>query len=148
MSPFDRKYWVAAVLIVGVSYFLVGFVFAGLARWSALNLSAVAWNKLALVVSAIAFALHIGYEHFRFQHRPRTIAWHTALAVALGAFGLALAANIHDLGSPAGYRPRMLLALIAWPLVTAVPAFFVALIVALVFNLVGKKTHARPGEIQ
>ena len=51
-------------------------------------------------------------------------------AVALGAFALALAANIHDLGSASGYRPRMLIALVAWPLLTAVPAFIVALVLA------------------
>ncbi len=38
------------------------------------------------------------------------------LAVAFGAFALALMANVHDLGSSAGYRPRMLIALVAWPL--------------------------------
>ena len=51
-------------------------------------------------------------------------------AVAFGAFALALAANIHDLGSASGYRPRMLIALVAWPLLTGVPAFIVALVVA------------------
>jgi hypothetical protein len=51
-------------------------------------------------------------------------------AVALGALGLALAANIHELGSDSGYRLGMLIALIAWPLLTAVPAFVLALVVA------------------
>lgn len=52
------------------------------------------------------------------------------LAVAFGAFGLALLANIHDLGSASGYRLRMLIALVTWPLITAVPAFIVALFLA------------------
>ena len=55
---------------------------------------------------------------------------HASVAVAVGAFALALVANIHDLGSATGYRPRMLIALVAWPLLTAVPAFIVALVVA------------------
>ena len=38
-----------------------------------------------------------------------------SLAIALGAFLVALVANIHDLGSPSGYRPIMLIALVVWP---------------------------------
>jgi hypothetical protein len=56
--------------------------------------------------------------------------------VALGAFGLALAGNIHDLWSISGYRPRMLIALVAWPVLTGVPAFIVALIAAAGLGLV------------
>jgi hypothetical protein len=78
----------------------------------------------------MVFAAHIAHEHFRLHNTPRPTAWHTSLAVAFGAFALAVAANIHDLGSASGYRPRMLIALVAWPLLTAVPAFIVALVVA------------------
>ena len=38
-----------------------------------------------------------------------------------------------------GYRPRMLAALIAWPLLTAVPAYLVALVVSAV--LAAKRPH-------
>ena len=126
-------------MAAGVLYFLVGFGFAAFARWSALSLKAETWNRLAFVVSAAIFAIHIAYEHFRLRNRARLTAWHTCLAVALGALGLALAANIHDLGSPTGYRSRMLVAFLAWPLITAVPAFFVALIAASVLTIVGRR---------
>jgi hypothetical protein len=76
------------------------------------------------------FAAHIAHEHFRLRNTARPTAWHTSTAVALGAFAVALAANIHDLGSASGYRPRLLIALVAWPVLTAVPAFIVALAVA------------------
>jgi hypothetical protein len=76
------------------------------------------------------FAAHIAYEHFRLRNTALPTAWHAAAAVAFGAFARALAANVHDLGSASGYRPRMLIALVAWPLLTAVPAFLVALVVA------------------
>jgi hypothetical protein len=124
MTTSDLKRWIPASIIVGVSYFVVGFAFAAFARWSTFGLTALTWNRLAFLASAVAFAAHICYEHFRLQSPARLTAWHAALAVALGAFGLALAANIHDLGSPAGYRSRMLVALLAWPLITGVPAFF------------------------
>jgi hypothetical protein len=143
-----RKTWIAAVIVAGALYFLIGFGFAAFARWSTLGLTALSWNRLAFLFSAIVFVAHIIYESVWVGSAPRKTAWRSCLAVALGAFGLALAANIHDLWSPAGYRPRMLVALAAWPLITAVPAFFVALIVATVFNLLGKKAHARRGEIQ
>src|SRR2546426_2133639 len=46
-------------------------------------------------------------SHFRLGSSPRSTALHAAGAVALGAFGLALAANIHSLFAPAqGQRDR------------------------------------------
>ncbi len=73
------------------------------------------------------FAAHVALERFRLRNSPRSTAWHASGAVAVGAFALAVVANIHDLGSATGYRPRMLIALVAWPLLAAVPAFVVAL---------------------
>jgi len=55
-------------------------------------------------------------------------AIHASLAVALGAFGLAVAANLHPHPASALY----LVALVAWPVLTALPAFLVALAVAAV----------------
>lgn len=97
------------------------------------------WRWLAFLLSGVAFAAHIAYEHFRLGNRARKTAWHASVAVALGGFALALAANLHDLGSASGYRPRMLIALAAWPLLTAVPAFLVALAVAAGLGL--KQSH-------
>jgi vacuolar-type H+-ATPase subunit I/STV1 len=128
MNAADRKRWMLAAILAGAFYFAVGFAFAAFARWALFNLTALNWNKLAFLISALGFALHLGYEHFRLRNTTRLTTWHVSLAVALGAFGLALAANIHDLGSPTGYRSRMLIALFAWPLIAGVPAFFVALI--------------------
>jgi hypothetical protein len=89
------------------------------------------WRLAAWVVSAAVYAAHIGYEHFRLGNSPRATALHAALAVAVGAFLLAVAATVRAVTVPshAPYR-QYLLALVAWPLVTAVPAFLVALAVA------------------
>jgi hypothetical protein len=51
------------------------------------------------------------------------------LAVALGAFGLAVAATVHA-QAVSSIRPAYALALVLWPVLTAVPAFIVALAVA------------------
>jgi len=84
------------------------------------------WRLAAWLVSAGAFTAHIWHEHRRLQTSPQTTAFHTSVAVALGAFGLAVGASIHSLtaSSPQHFPAIMLL---IWPVVTAVPAFVVAL---------------------
>ena len=122
-----REGWLRAAILVGVLYLAANMALGALAGAAASDRLRFLWRVSALAVSALVFAVHIAYEHFRFRNRARPTAWHASVAVALGAFGLALAANLHDLGSASGYRPRMLIALVAWPLLTAVPAFLVAL---------------------
>lgn len=114
------------MILVGLFYALVGIVFA----WPAEH--ARAWRLAAWVVSAVAYAAHIGYEHFRLHNPPRRAALHVAAGVALGAFGLAVGANLHALSVPStpGHRRLLLIALAAWPAITAVPAFLVALTAA------------------
>ena len=122
--------WLITAILAGVVYLAVAMISGILAGAAASDQMRFFWRLSAFVISAVVFAAHIAHEHFRFRSPPRATAWHTALGVAVGAVALAVAANIHDLGSPTGYRPRMLVALVAWPLLTAVPAFIVALVVA------------------
>jgi hypothetical protein len=124
-----QQRWLSIAILVGVIYLAVGITSGALAAAAASNQVRL-WRWSAFVISGVAFAAHIAYERFRLRNGARPAAWHTSVGVAFGAFALALAANIHDLGSPSGYRPRMLIALVAWPLLTAVPAFLVALVVA------------------
>src|SRR5437763_13689526 len=127
MNVSGRKLWIRAVILVGVVYSVVGVVFA-------LPSSHVrGWRLAAWVVSAVVAAAHISYEHFRLNNSARATALHASMAVALGAFLLAVAATVHAsmLPSHAPYG-RYLLALVAWPIVTALPAFLVALVVAAV----------------
>ena len=62
--------------------------------------------------------------------RLKETALHTSLAAALGAFGLAVAANVHRLWVTSSHQSPLIFALVAWPALTAVPAFAVALIAA------------------
>lgn len=130
MNASGRQRWIRTVILLGVVYLVVGIAFAAPANSATSNQVRTAWRLAAWVISAVAFASHIGYEHFRLRNSALTTALHTSMAVAVGAFGLAVSANVHDLGSASGYRPRMLIALVAWPILTAVPAFVVALVVA------------------
>jgi hypothetical protein len=121
-----------AVILLGVVYLVVGITFGTLAGSSVSNQVRVRWRLAAWFASAVAFAAHIGYEHFRLRNAPRTTATHSSLAVALGAFGLALAANVHAYVVGSGTRP--LLALVAWPALCGVPAFIAALAVAAILG--------------
>lgn len=122
MKTAGRKWFLTAVLI-GATYFVVAIAFGQFANWATFDWTRVTWNRLAFLASAVAFAFHIGYEHFRLGRSSLRNAAHVAIAVGLGAFLIALAGNIHEFGSASGYRLRMLIAFVAWPLITAVPAF-------------------------
>jgi len=128
-SVMDRpdQRWLRAVLLLGVLYLVVGVTFATLAGRSGSRQMRVAWRLAAWVVSAAAFAAHIGYEHVRLRHSPRRTAVHAAMAVALGAFALAVAANVHGHAAASHNQRGLALALVAWPALCGLPAFVVAL---------------------
>ena len=121
------------MVLVAVAYVGVGVVFGALAK-SADGEHVRLWRLAAWVASAVVAAAQIWYEHNRLGSPPRPTALHAAGAVALGAFGLALAANIHWLLAAVRGQRAPLLALVAWPVITAVPAFLGALAVAAVLN--------------
>lgn len=123
MSSSGRLRAVRAAILVGLLYVVTGVTFATLAAASTERRSML--RLAAWVISAAAFAAHIWYEHARLRSSPRTTAVRVSLAVALGAFGVAVAANLHAQAAP--NHPRVVLALVLWPVVTALPAFVVAL---------------------
>jgi len=88
------------------------------------------WRLAAWLICAVAFAIHIGVEYFRFRSSLLTTAFHASVSVALGAFGIAAAANIRALTAGTGNQRLLALALVLWPILTGVPAFVVALVVA------------------
>jgi hypothetical protein len=123
----SRQRWHWAVILLGAVYLGVGIAFGALAGWSSSNQMRVTWRLLAWLISGAAFAAHIGYEHVRLRNSPATTALHVSLAVGLGAFALAAAATIHGQVSGASHQSLRVLALVLWPVLTAVPAFVVAL---------------------
>lgn len=136
MEASRRQVWVRAALLVGVAYFLIGRLFAAPAT------HVHAWRLAAWAFSGALFAAHIAYEHFKLRNPPRTMALHAALAVAIGAIGLAIAGMIHSLSITSTIRPAWLLALIAWPAITAVPAFLVALVAGTVLARLPRSADA------
>jgi uncharacterized protein (DUF486 family) len=117
--------------LVGLVYLTAGLCFATLAGWAGPNQMRAMWRLAAWVISAAAFAAHIGYEHVRLRSSPRTTAFHVSLGVALGAFALAVAANLHaPAASSQQHSHALARALVLWPVLTALPAFLVALAAA------------------
>jgi hypothetical protein len=120
----SRRASLRAGLLAGLLYLLIGRFFPQPAN----NLEA--WRLAAWGASAVVYAVHIWYEHFRLRNAPRVTATHVAAGVALGGFTLALAGMMRSLWMTSGIRPTWLLALVVWPAVTAVPAFVGAFVAA------------------
>jgi hypothetical protein len=97
------------------------------------------WRVAAWVAGAIAGLAHIAYEQYRLGSAPVRTALHAAGAVALGALGMAVAANVHWLLSETRPPRPPLLALPLFPLITAIPAFPLALALAAVLNRVSRR---------
>ena len=112
-----------------MTYLVVGVAFP---NPSASNKMQFIWRLAAWLICAVAFVIHLGLEHFRFRNPPLRTALHTSLSVAIGAFGLATAANIHALRTATGNQRLLALALVIWPLITGLPAFVAALVAAAV----------------
>ena len=132
-----RSQWIAeaaaAVLLAAVVYGVIGVTFAVPAHGSAFQVRA--WRLAAWVVSGVVFAAHIAYAHWRLRTTPAPTALQASLGAALGAFLLAAAATARAYQAGAGNLSSFRLALVAWPVVTFVPAFITAFIVTAVPGL-------------
>jgi hypothetical protein len=126
------------VLVVSAVYLVSGILFPAFAKSTASDQARVAWRLSAWVISAAAFAMHVGYERVRLRSSPVVTAVHASMAVALGAFALAIAAALHArTGTTPGHFPTIALAI--WPVMTALPAFLVALAAA---SVIARARHS------
>ena len=131
-----------ALVFVGAGYIGIGIVFGKLAGQAASHQAVVGWRWGAWAISALAFGSHIVFEQVHLRSSPMITALHVSLAAGAGAFGLAVAANIHAQAARTGQQPLLLaLALGIWPVMTALPAFLVALVAAILFARVRRLTH-------
>ena len=115
-------------MLVAIVYPVVGITFAMFP--SASKEMLVTWRLAAWLACAAAFGAHLGYEHFRLRNSPPRAALHVAVAVAFGAFALAVWVNVHAhwSGASSQQSPLAPLALVLFPAVTGAPAFVVALV--------------------
>lgn len=136
MDASHRQAWFRAALLLGVVYLFIGRVFSLPAD------HVREWRLAAWMVSGGAYAVHIWYEHYRLRNSPRLAALHVAVAVAIGAFALAVAGMIHSLSTTAAIRPAWLLALVLWPAFTAAPAFLGALVAGTLLSRLPRSADA------
>lgn len=116
------------VTIVGALYFVIGY---GSTFFDAPGAGLHFVRLAAWVASALVYVLHFAYEHFRLESAAARTAINVGLAVAIGGFLLALAATAHAamVTDHAPFR-RFIIALVAWPVITGVPASLVTLLIA------------------
>jgi hypothetical protein len=115
--------------VLGIVYFAIGYGSTLLDKPFSGRLHF--WRVAAWLASAVVYFAHVAYEHFRMENSPTTTALHVSLAVALGGLLLAVAAMTHAaMVSEHAPFTRFVVALVAWPLITGVPAFVVTLVIA------------------
>jgi len=111
--------------VLGLVYFVIGYGSTFL-----VHPTIQFWRLAAWVASAVVYVAHVAYEHFRLENSPPATSIHVGLAVAIGGFLLAVAATTHAaMVSEHAPFTRFLVALVAWPLITGVPAFLVTLVI-------------------
>ena len=135
MNEVTRQRWLPVATVVGLTYLIVSFGTAAMAGTVSSRQARFAWRLSAFIISGLVLAAHVVYERVQLRNSASRTAWHASAAAAIGGFGLAVAANVHDLQSASGYRPRMLIALLAWPLLTATPALVAGLLIAVILRL-------------
>lgn len=122
MTERSRAGWFQTAGLTAAVYSAVGILFAMPSD------HVRAWRLAAWVVSMLAYVTHSYFERVRLRNLAITGALHVGSAVALGAFGLALAALIHSIlrGQSHEHHRLVGLALLVWPILTGLPAFVVA----------------------
>lgn len=132
MSESRPSSWIPAALLAGLVYLVIGRAFPVPAGNERL------WRLLAWLASLVVFGVHFSYE--RLARRPAlATALHSAVGVAIGGFGLAAYATVRELMSASAFRQIWIVALVAWPAITGVPAFLVAFVVATALERVQRK---------
>lgn len=95
----------------------------------------------AWLLSLVVFGVHFTIERRRDRRRVR-VAASVALAVAIGAFGVAALGPIRTHWADPARLRLALLSLVAWPLLTGLPAFVVALLGGIGLDRLAAQTEA------
>jgi len=95
MTKIANQSWLRVAILIAFVYPVVGITFAAFGNLSISHQTLVAWRLAAWLVSGVAFLVHLWYEHFWLRNSPSRAALHVSVAVALGAFALAVWVNVH-----------------------------------------------------
>ncbi len=142
MTEMTNHSWLRVAMLVAIVYPVVGVAFAAFGNASISHEALVAWRLAAWLVSGVAFLVHLWYEHFRLRNSPSRAALHVSVAVALGAFALAVWVNVHGYWVASGRQSSLTpLALILFPAVTGVPAYVIALVAGVILPRIRPGSH-------
>lgn len=125
-----NKFKNKTVIIFAIVYLFIGVGTAIISNPLTNSEMQVVWRLASLIASIIIFISHIKYEIINRFNSPRIAAINTSGSVALGAFALAVLANIYALMNASTDNYSLLLALIIWPIVTGLISFLAAHIMA------------------
>jgi hypothetical protein len=115
------------LLMASVGYFLVGAGTAVLAGMASSPGAVKGWRVAAWLLSLGVFGVHFASERRR-HSRALAVAARVALGVAIGAMALAAFGPLRTHWGEPSRLKLAFLSVVAWPLLTGVPAFLVALI--------------------
>jgi hypothetical protein len=134
--PSSKRGRSLALLVAVLAYTVFGFATAGLAG-AAGSSGRTFWRLAGWLLPLATFVVHIWYDRIRVGNATTKVALHAATAVAAGALviaaGLPVASHWGERGSHAW------LSLVLWPIVTGVPAFVAALVMASILGRVAPR---------
>lgn len=116
------------VLIACFGYVLVGMASSALAGGATTSRGTTTWRLVGWVLSLAIFVMHIVATRRRHPLPGSGSAADVAIAVAMGAFVLAALGPVRSHWSDPHLARVAVLSLVAWPVLTGVPAFGVALL--------------------
>ena len=114
------------ILLAGIAYILVGTATAAFAGMASSPSGVKGWRLVAWLLSLAVFSFHFVVERRR-ATRGVSLAVAVALGVAIGALGVAALGPVRSHWGDKSRLKLALLSLVAWPLLTGIPAFLVAL---------------------
>ena len=127
-------------MLAGAAYVLVNTGTAILAGQASTPFGVKAWRLAAWLLSLAVFGIHFAVERRRHVQRP-SAAVEVALGVALGAVAVAAFGPLRAHWAEPSRLKLVVLSVIAWPILTGVPAFAVALIGGFVFDRFVTSSH-------
>ena len=120
-------------VLASAAYIFAGTGFALVAGSATSTATVKAWRLGSWLLSILVFGCHFAVER-HWRTRPVSSASILACAVAVGACGVAALGPLRvHWGEPARWR-LVLLSVVAWPLMTGVPAFLLALTARRLFD--------------
>lgn len=141
MPSRTRQRKAGIILLAGVAYLLIGIGTSMLAAEVSSSVGGKAWRLAAWLLSLVVFGVHLDIERGRDSRRVR-VAARVATAVAIGAFGVAALGPLRMHWSEPARLKLVMLSLVAWPVLTGVPAFVVALLGSIGLDRLGAGTQA------